>query len=420
MIKFPALGHILTQQRYKQIKRYFHLAPNSNMPKFGTPQYDKLYKVRSVYNFLQESFRKHWTPGTFVSLDESVIPWKGKSSIKQYMRSKPVRWGFKFFCICDAITGYFIEFMLYSGSDCCSNKFGLCTDVVLEMCKRAGLEGTKRIIVADNYYSSPLLCAALARVDVGYVGTCRMSRRCVPKSLISFTGRICDVKRGAIKSAWLVLNSVDPGLPATPIFMCSWKDNKTANFIGTAGGVETLSVVRKDRKGRKEKVDAPNIASLYNERMGGVDLADQGKSRYSVAASVVTRKWWMRIFMGLLDMATNNAWILYKTSRKDLERYDHQDFILSVCESLCDLGSRASAATSLPYMPNPVHHEIAAQRGCTDCVVCRHNGSRKRTCYTCSTCRVPLCVDACFKIFHDLKLKVSRHVKKCDLREDED
>ena len=418
VVRFPSFTQIQTLKRFKQIKRFFHLADNLNMPNQGSPNYDKLYKVRRVYSILQQTFRDNWKPGTFLSLDESMTPWKGRSSLKQYMRSKPVRWGFKFFCVCDAATGYFLEYELFTGSQSLVEKYGLCTDVVLRLCRQAHLQNSQKILVADNYYSSPLLCAALAKVGIGYVGTCRLTRRFVPSDLISFPGRQVDIERGKSKCAWINLNTVDPQLPVTPLFMCSWKDTRIANFIGTAVGLESVELIRRNRKGKESKVPAPKMIQHYNERMGGVDRADQNKARFSVSAIVVTRKWWMRIFSGLLDMAIGNAWILYKHAMEGLERLDHQDFILTVAESLIDAGRAASSRASLPFSPNSDRHEIVPQNGSTDCVVCSQNGHRKRSSYTCNVCRVPLCFQTCFKQFHDLQLVVSKHVKRCELRDD--
>jgi len=42
-------------------------------------------------------------------VDESMAPYFGRYGAKQFNRGKPVRFGFKFWCLCDCL-GYLIEF----------------------------------------------------------------------------------------------------------------------------------------------------------------------------------------------------------------------------------------------------------------------------------------------------------------------
>ena len=50
-----------------------------------------------------------------MSVDESMIPFKGRSALKQYMPLKPVKRDYKVWCIADAKTGYVLKFEIYTG-----------------------------------------------------------------------------------------------------------------------------------------------------------------------------------------------------------------------------------------------------------------------------------------------------------------
>jgi hypothetical protein len=45
-----------------------------------------------------------------------MIPFKGPSSIKQYLPLKPVKRGFKVWAMADALNGYLYDFNVYTGA----------------------------------------------------------------------------------------------------------------------------------------------------------------------------------------------------------------------------------------------------------------------------------------------------------------
>ncbi|KAG3110156.1 hypothetical protein PI125_g10284 [Phytophthora idaei] len=66
-------------------------------------------------------------------------------------------------------------------------------------------------------------------------------------------------------------------------------------------------------------VPAPELVSDYHRWMGGVDVNvnDQLRmQRYSVQLSYETRKYYKTLFLGLLDMTSVNAYIVYRHHRK--------------------------------------------------------------------------------------------------------
>ena len=76
----------------------------------------------------------------------------------------------------------------------------------------------------------------------------------------------------------------------------------------------------------------PVVVDKYNQSMNGVDLADQ----YTVYYSFVRRskKWWRKVCFWLLEVATVNAYILYKKSNSS---HTHLQFRRAVIESLASL-----------------------------------------------------------------------------------
>ena len=50
-----------------------------------------------------------------ISVDESMIPFKGRLQFKQRMPLKPVKYGIKLFEVCESKTGYCMKFSVYLG-----------------------------------------------------------------------------------------------------------------------------------------------------------------------------------------------------------------------------------------------------------------------------------------------------------------
>ncbi|MGH0167750.1 UNVERIFIED_CONTAM: hypothetical protein FKN15_066203 [Acipenser sinensis] len=67
---------------------------------------------------------------------------------------------------------------------------------------------------------------------------------------------------------------------------------------------------------RKVGVPCPNIVSLYNVHMGGVDLADMMVALYRTPAK--SHRWYMCLFWQMADIAINNGWLLYRRDAKSL------------------------------------------------------------------------------------------------------
>ena len=54
----------------------------------GDPGYDKLGKVRPVIDILWEQFLQNYNPHREKSVDEAMIKFKGRSSMKQYPKKQ--------------------------------------------------------------------------------------------------------------------------------------------------------------------------------------------------------------------------------------------------------------------------------------------------------------------------------------------
>ena len=117
-----------------------------------------------------------------ISVDEAMIRFDGRLSCKQYMPKKPVKWGIKMWCLCDANTGYCIAFNVYTGRN---EGQAVNLDLGYKVVMRLMCNYLQRHhhVYADNFFTSVHLAEALLQADTYLCGTTRATRKEFPKAL---------------------------------------------------------------------------------------------------------------------------------------------------------------------------------------------------------------------------------------------
>ena len=110
----PAASRI-TRDHFMELKKYLHFANNSTLAAPQTPGYDKLGKIQPIITMLGDQFAAVCSAAKDNSIDEGMIPFKGRSSLTQYMPLKPTKQGIKIWMRADANTGYVSAFNVYTG-----------------------------------------------------------------------------------------------------------------------------------------------------------------------------------------------------------------------------------------------------------------------------------------------------------------
>lgn len=136
--------------RFSWLLGCLHLNDNNLMPARTHPDYDKLYKVRPMIEILRRNFRNNYKPSECVAIDESMIKFKGRSTLKQYMPKKPIKRGYKVWMKC-AQSGYCLDFDIYVGKKGTSVETDLGAKVVKNFCE--SLEGKNHKVFFDNYFN---------------------------------------------------------------------------------------------------------------------------------------------------------------------------------------------------------------------------------------------------------------------------
>ena len=106
---------IMKRDHFSLVLRFLHLNDNSSYRKKGEPGHDPLYKLRPFTEALFQQFQTHYILSKEVSIDETMIGYKGRLSFIQYMPKKPTKWGMKAYVLADSNTGYMYNWYLYTG-----------------------------------------------------------------------------------------------------------------------------------------------------------------------------------------------------------------------------------------------------------------------------------------------------------------
>ncbi|GBP93697.1 PiggyBac transposable element-derived protein 4 [Eumeta japonica] len=258
----PFISNVMPRARFEEIRRNLHFCNNDEVRDTTSPNYDRAYKIRPIMDHFNASFQNALNNTEKQSIDEHMIKFKGHNAMKQYIKNKPVKWGFKLWCRCDAATGYLFEFDLYTGKRTSGIEYGLGESVILQLTRK--VEGLGCEIYMDNFFNSPLLQYKLVDQNTKACGTVRTNRKHLPKSAPIDR----SMKRGDIYTASF-----------HGISYVKWMDNKAVHLLTNFLSPIEIDTVKRRKAGSADKIDVrcPRIVSHYNKNMGGVDLMDQRK-----------------------------------------------------------------------------------------------------------------------------------------------
>ncbi|KAG3169343.1 hypothetical protein C6341_g11104 [Phytophthora cactorum] len=315
-------GDFVPKTRFDRIMQNLHFTNNAD-PRAET---DRMWKVRSVVETLQETFASGYNMPPVFSFDEAMIPSRSRhNSTRQFMKDKPHEWGTKVSMTCCADTAYWLRIEIFCGTDQHSDELGGERQNQFSADPNSGPAAVMRnlfnvlppqqddvyyTVVTDRFYTSVQLVLQLMARNVYLVGTIQTNKKGFPPALITKdTTRPADVARG---SATVAVAKSCPQLQ-----VLRWWDRLPVYLLSTGSSTTVDTCARHVPGGRRINIPCPSSMKNYHRWMVGVDLHDQLRLQcYSLQLSVRFRKYYRAIFLGLVDMAIVNAYIIYREAQR--------------------------------------------------------------------------------------------------------
>jgi len=338
-------GDHLGLESVMSLKRYIYIRKNLCFRYAVTPEHlkaDPAARIRPLMNALKSTCLLFVDVGRNIAVDESSIACRSKYGrhLIVYNATKPTgKYHFKIYACCCASTWLMTGFRLHCNSDLDQRLLGVKTaeeirlqkdknkfssavrDIVLEVTE--SLQGSKRIVNTDNFYSSVILLNTLKNVGLYGRGTVKATSAHFPKA--HMLSKQSDEARGS---------SLQGVCTAAGIVAASWKDGTTVNVISNADP-SSMGVVTRLVGQVHNKFPAPACIAEYNKYMQGVDRLDQLRANYSLADGHSFQKWHKKLALAFIDIARVNAYVTkrlrdnYRPSRNP-----HREFMTELAREM--------------------------------------------------------------------------------------
>ena len=290
MVETPFFQKIMSDKRFCKIKQYLHFADNEEFDP-GTHPNPKLNKIWPVCCKFLENCQSLYTPSQDVTIDESLMMYKGRLGWVQYIPLKRARFGIKFFMLCESSSGYAYDFIIYTGAtsvfDPEFESLPVSSQVVMTLMKPLLNQGY--CLIVDNYYTSPELADILVSNNTDIYGTLRLNQKELPVGM-----KQEKLRKGEISA-----------YTRGKLLALKWKDKKDVSLLSSIHNAEMVDVAT-----RTGNIKKPKVVMDYNNTMGGVDRVDQHLATYPTTRKR-GKKYYKKIFLHILDLAMWNAFILY-------------------------------------------------------------------------------------------------------------
>lgn len=146
---------VMPRNRFQILLRMLHFCNNK-----GADQTNRLYKVQGVIDLLDYKYQSALNPEKDISIDETMIPFRGRVIFRRYLPNKAHKYGIKLFKLCIE-KGYTWKFQVYQGKMRRNPDYrlvGVAQRVVMYLVEP--LLNNGRTVYVDNWYSSVSLAHA--------------------------------------------------------------------------------------------------------------------------------------------------------------------------------------------------------------------------------------------------------------------
>lgn len=301
--ELPFYRAVMSLERFQQLTRFLRF--DDSRTRIARLREDKLAPIRYIWDLFKRNLTMPFIPSHEIVIDEQLLTTRNRCSFRQYIPSKPGKYGIKIFWAVDSQTNYPLAAEVYVGQQPnTARSKGIAHDLVLRLMKDYLYMGAN--LTVDNFFVSIPLAEDLIEKDTTMTGTIRSNKRELPKK---FAAADEAKKRGPKSSVFCFSKSCE-------LVSYTSNTNKNVLLLTTAHATEEVH----------EETEKPLVILDYNKHKGGVDTFDKMLRAYTCKRT--SNRWPMVMFFNILDVAALGSFRLCELSDPAWKPHDKRRVFL--------------------------------------------------------------------------------------------
>ncbi|KAF2893238.1 hypothetical protein ILUMI_12929 [Ignelater luminosus] len=285
----------MSRNVYLKLKSVFHCCNNDE-----ADLTDRCYKIRPLITKINEAFLQWGVFSTFLSIDEMIVKYYGHNRLKQFIQSKPIRFGYKLWAHCSS-GGYCYKFSVYASKDN-NSTLGLLqgSQVIINLLEDIQ-NPNDHAVFFDNFFTNCDILIHLKSIGFRATGTMRENR--TDKCPLLNSKELSKKNHGRFDFRFDKNGEV---------LILKWNDNKCVTMGTNFDTIELLGKATRWSKSSQQKLSVPqlNIIKTYNKHMRGVDHHDWLVGKYTTR--IRGKKWYWPTSLSCLDFRRSVAMFYLK------------------------------------------------------------------------------------------------------------
>ncbi|XP_014478707.1 PREDICTED: piggyBac transposable element-derived protein 4-like [Dinoponera quadriceps] len=247
---------------------------------------DSFAPFREFWDMFNDNCKTYYTPSDYLTVDEIILGFRERCPFKLFQPQKPDEYGMKIISMCDAKTFYFCSGIPYIG---CKKrgKNDLLDPTQYVLSLTEPIKNSDRNVTVDNWFMSYELAQEMQERRLTVVGSLRKDKPQIPPMMLK-------IRQETSKFLYDDNNVLISFIP---------KKNKNTIVLST---MHSSGMIDEDGK--------PEVILFYNMTKGGVDMVDKLCQHKSTKRQ--TRRWTLRYFYSVLDLAALNSYVIFKLNKK--------------------------------------------------------------------------------------------------------
>lgn len=373
----------LSPRLFMSRDRFFLILRALNVQNDERPE--SIFKINSLIDLFNDTINAVYYPLRELTIDESLILWKGRLYFRQYNKGKRHRYGIKLYILADS-NGIILKIHVYAGSQDVQVGGRNHVKKVVHLLMQKYVDKGHSLYL-DNFYTSVGLSEELLYKNTYVTGTLRANR-------IGNPNEIKNIKLKPGESCIIHNNK--------KIIVTKWHDKREILFISSEHTSNYQGTTSRRVRTVKYK---PAVQIKYNKYMRAIDRHDQMLSYYCCEHK--TLRWYKKVIIHIIQICLVNGFLLYNARNNDNQTSFYK-FRMYIMEELLPMPNRSELSRPLSdgkiHLPANLPKKGDGNTLRKRCRVCYFKTKKRvSVLFGCPDCPgfPGLCLNNCFREFHN-------------------